>query len=277
MKPEITKDILEDLYIKQRKNYREIKALLNISNKNLIRLMKKFNLYKEPLKILEERKYRNIEKYGVDSYSKTKECKNKISNSLKQAYSTGIPQEKYKQTCLEKYGVESTSKLPEVVAKMSNSLRQTYSTGIPQEKRYQTMKNNHTLYQGGVSQREEQIYELLLTKFSSEDIIRQYKSSLYPFKCDFYIKSLDLYIEFNGGQYHYKEPFDDYNSIHIKRLNHLKQKEFEHKSIQKTQYTRMIKVWTIEDPEKRRVAKQNNLNFIELWNLEQAREFIETL
>ena len=31
----------------------------------------------------------------------------------------------------------------------------------------------------------------------NEDIIRQYKSDLYPFACDFYIPSLDLYIECN--------------------------------------------------------------------------------
>ena len=46
---------------------------------------------------------------------------------------------------------------------------------------------------------EKEVYEKLLTHFSKEDIIPQYfDGERYPFKCDFYIKSVDLFIEVNG-------------------------------------------------------------------------------
>ena len=66
-------------------------------------------------------------------------------------------------------------------------------------KRNATLRKNNSYNK---SKSEEKIYNLLLTKFNKSDIIRQYKSDLYPFACDFYIKSLDLYIEYNGHWTH---------------------------------------------------------------------------
>lgn len=43
---------------------------------------------------------------------------------------------------------------------------------------------------------ENKIYSELIKIFP--EVKRQYKSKEYPFFCDFYIPSLDLYIEYNG-------------------------------------------------------------------------------
>ena len=44
---------------------------------------------------------------------------------------------------------------------------------------------------------EEKYFNYLKNKYGEKDIIHQYKDSRYPFYCDFYIKSLDMFIELN--------------------------------------------------------------------------------
>ena len=39
----------------------------------------------------------------------------------------------------------------------------------------------------------------------------------------------------------------------------------------------MIYVWTDLDVRKRNIAKQNNLNFIEFWNLTDVNKFIQQI
>lgn len=116
---------------------------------------------------------------------------------------------------------------------------------------------------------ENRAYELLLNKFSREDINRQYQSPLYPYPCDFYIKSLDLYIEFNPGPRHHGRPF---NPASEKDLNELKEiKALANKS---DWYEGIIRTWTIRDPEKRQVAKDNQLNWKEFWSLGELEAWL---
>ena len=57
------------------------------------------------------------------------------------------------------------------------------------------MKKNNSFNK---SKEEEKYYSYLLHLYSSEDIVRQYyDKDRYPFHCDFYIKSEDLFIEVN--------------------------------------------------------------------------------
>lgn len=56
---------------------------------------------------------------------------------------------------------------------------------------------------------EDSFYNLLLQIFPKEDIERQYSDSRYPFNCDFYIRSLDLFIELN---FHFTHGFHPFNS-----------------------------------------------------------------
>ena len=62
-------------------------------------------------------------------------------------------------------------------------------------KRFDTMKKNNSFNK---SKEEEKYYSYLLHLYSPEDIVRQYyDKDRYPFHCDFYIKSEDLFIELN--------------------------------------------------------------------------------
>ena len=93
-------------------------------------------------------------------------------------------------------------------------------------------------------------------------MINKYKSKLYPYNCDFYIPSLDLYIECNYHWTHGGHPFNENNIEDITILNLWKNKNLSY-------YDNAIQTWTVRDVNKRNTAKKNKLNFIEIWNIEE--------
>lgn len=204
--------------------------------------------------------------------NKSQEHKDKIKQTYLDKYgvTTNLQLQsninKSKQTCLKKYGVTSYLQSKE------------YRLRIPeiQNKIYSSKKLNNTFH---VSKGEEKAYSILLTKFPKEDIERQYKSKLYPYQCDFYIKSLDLYIEYNGHWTHGKKPFDKNNKKHLDILVKWTRKanEINFKGEKKEQYKSAIYVWTILDPLKVKTAKENKLNYKVFWNLEEVKKFIKNI
>lgn len=95
------------------------------------------------------------------------------------------------------------------------------------------------------------------------DYIYQYKNDLYPFNCDFYIVKYDLYIEIQGFWTHGKHPYDE-NSLNDKLILD----EWKIKSMVKPQYKSAINTWIVSDPLKRKTAKENNLNWIEIFSID---------
>ena len=134
---------------------------------------------------------------------------------------------------------------------------------------FKTKKENNSFNK---SQEEQKIKKLLLNKF--KNLKCQYKSKVYPFACDFYIPSLDLYVEYQGfwthGQYNHKiyGPFDKNNNEHVNLLN-----IWIDKSKTSNFYKKAIHVWTESDPLKRETAKKNNLNWIEFFTMDQFMEW----
>lgn len=204
----------------------------------------------------------NIERYGVANPTQLKEIYEKIENTKLQKYGNKNfnNRDKAKQTCLEKYGVSSWTKTDMFKQQMTNCNEQRI------QKQYKTKKDNNSFI---FSKTELKVYELLKTKFSIVE--RQYKSEKYPFKCDFYIPSEDLYIEYNGIWTHGKHPFNSADNDDLKQLEKLKLK-----AQTSDYYKSAINTWTITDPLKRQTAKNNNLNFIELWNITDVKKFIKS-
>lgn len=195
-----------------------------------------------------------LQRYGNENYSNTQQMlliRKKIDKDGMNSYQRGAI--KTKHTCLRKYKVSNISK-----TQYFKDFLKEHRQEI-QNKIYLTMKKNNSF---GKSNSEETIYQELLKKFSKEDIIRQYKSKEYPFRCDFYIKSKDLYIEYNGHFTHGKEPFDNNNIVHIKILNKWKSRNTKY-------YNTAVYVWTITDVKKIECFKKNNLNYKIFYNLEQ--------
>ena len=120
----------------------------------------------------------------------------------------------------------------------------------------------------GKSKQEDTIYEKIKEVYP--DVIRQYKDKIrYPYNCDFYIPEIDLFIEYQGYYTHGKHPFN---------INNENDKELMEKYINKygnnnQQYT----IWCVKDVEKRNTAKNNNLNYIELFNFKKLDKLIEII
>lgn len=112
-----------------------------------------------------------------------------------------------------------------------------------------------------------EIHNLLIEKYGEEDVIYQYKEERYPFLCDFYIKSQDLFIEVNNYWTHNNHPFDPNNEDDLKQV-----KEWEEKSKIKSQYLVALDVWTKRDVLKFKTAKENNLNYIAIYTLEEFKQ-----
>ena len=99
--------------------------------------------------------------------------------------------------------------------------------------------------------------------FSADDICRQYRDEeRYPFNCDFYIKSLDLFIELNLHWTHGGRPFDENDDECINKLAIWKEKATTSKF-----YTTAINVWTIRDVKKIMTAINGGLNYISVYKI----------
>lgn len=151
---------------------------------------------------------------------------------------TEIGKENFKKSMLDKYGVDNPMKLRDVFLKVNK---------------------------GKFSKKEDRYYNYLVSIYGADDVVRNYKCERYPFFCDFYIKSKDLFIECNFHWTHGPKPFDvnDFECQHI--LDKWKEEAEEKDS----KYIRQaIHIWTELDPLKRETARKNNLNYEEIfdWN-----------
>lgn len=131
--------------------------------------------------------------------------------------------------------------------------------------------------QSGTSEKEKELLEYLKTKYS--DIVSPYTSDEYPHKCDFFIPSKNLYIEFQGSQFHHHHPFDPNNEQDVKELERLKlcaeNKKLENG--QRNQFEGMIIQWTVRDPERRKEVKEKGLNWIEIWPSDTSANIIDKI
>lgn len=103
-----------------------------------------------------------------------------------------------------------------------------------------------------------ELYKILVDIFGKKDVKKQYTDTRYPYSCDFYIKSIDLFIEF---QYHWSHGGHRFDSGCIEDLK----KSISWKNSELDSYKKSYIVWTIEDIEKRKCALDNNLNYLEIW------------
>lgn len=111
-----------------------------------------------------------------------------------------------------------------------------------------------------VSASAKKFYNRLTYVFDPEDIDVEYTSDEYPFKCDFHIRSRNMYIEYRGNWTHNGHPFNPNNAKDRNALFGWKiQSDYEES------YGRAIEVWTKKEPLVRSTAKANGLNFLEFW------------
>ena len=107
------------------------------------------------------------------------------------------------------------------------------------------------------SKAEDALYEKLVGHFGSDDVIRQHSSELYPYACDFYIKSRHMYIELNGFATHGGHWFGSCASDVVLYEN---AKQWGESVCGYNDHT-----WAVRDVVKRETARKNNLNYVVFW------------
>ena len=219
--------------------------------------------------------------YGVDHYMKTDEGREKARNNM----NSPERREKIRESMYEKYGAYSffasdtyKSMLPVVKEKIKQICIEKY--GVP----YALMnsdihaKSDRTKRVNGTfnsSKPEQTLLLLLQDVFGKDNVKSQYRSDAYPFNCDFYVISLDLYIELNASWTHGGHWFDATNPFDIDKLNMWKDKAREKGS---RYYYNAIDIWTRRDLIKLQTAIDNNLNYLVFWNndLSDARDWLKS-
>ena len=230
-----------------------------------------------------------FEKYGNENIFASEYGKQKIKNVFQTKFNVShnsqlkSMQKKRAKTWHEKYGNENIFAAKEIKLKLKQTQENKYGCYFccsknfkklyenenfkkeTTEKIIQTKRKNGTF---NISKSEEKSYEILCRKYGNENIIRQYKSEKYPFLCDFYVKSLDLYIECNFSWTHGGMFFDENNENCIQKLNVWKEKA-------KTSrfYENALKTWTIRDIKKLKTAQENKLNYKVFWTLDEFENY----
>ena len=138
--------------------------------------------------------------------------------------------------------------------KVSEKFKRYWMSEEYKQKRYNSLKENNSFNSSNL---EDEYYNYLQTIYNEEDIIRQYTDDRYPFNCDFYIPSEDLFIECNYHWTHGGKPFNPQDDDCRQTLL-----EWQEKSKTSKYYENAINTWTVRDVKKLQSLNQKNLNYI---------------
>lgn len=242
---------------------REIERKYGINLYQLKKILAKYNISthsKEATYRLRDERTKEVclDKYGVTNPFAVEKVKDKIKQTMLERYNVEyvgqaeISKQKSKATCLQNYGVDSYSK--------TTKFKKDYSANSTKYKlkEFETKKFKGNL---NTSKAEELYYQKLINKYGANNIIRQYLDKRYPYHCDFYIISEDLFIELNLSWTHGAHPF---NSESIEDLNILKL--WQEKAKTSIYYKNAIETWTKRDSLKLETARKNCLNYQAIYN-----------
>ena len=253
---------------------------------NLPKVKEKCKLALQSTVTKEKRNKTILLKYGVDNVRKSSFIKEKIKKTIKERYGEnpfnkgGKIYDKQTKTCLNKYGKvryqnteEFKQRLREIsdisISKRKRTCVNLYgnATFNNQEKRNETMKINHSF--NPISKTENLAYLYLSLEYPGID--RQYRDKLrYPFNCDFYIPSLDLFIECNFHWTHGKHPYNPDS-----KEDKLVLEQWKEKAKTSKYYLNAIETWTVRDVNKRKVAEENNINYKIFYSLQEVIEWLK--
>lgn len=284
-KEKIPKEEIYDLYINKNYSRSMLQEYFNVGRTKIRQTLKFYNIEKP--KNLRQQAYKNscIKKYGEEhprkDEHKNKQIIEKIKNTNIEKYGTEfasqsiVIKEKTKQTLLNKYGTTAIQKIPEIKEKSKQTILEKYGVehvSKNQEivkKQWEGKKKHGTT---NTSKAEKYIKQKLLEIF--KEVKTNYKCEKYPFHCDFYIPEQDLFIEYQGFEGHGKEPFDHTNPQHLTILKIWVEKAEKKPYNKSNKYLAYLKTWIKTDVLKRQIAKQNNLNWIEFFTVEQFDNWI---
>lgn len=205
-------------------------------------------------KSLEKRVQTNLQRYGVANVFQSKEVLDAISNDRH----SGALAQKAAETKAHRYGDSHYNNMDKNrQTKLDRYGDENYNN---MEKMFQTKRDNKSF---NTSIPEENYYKYLKSLYSEDDIIRQYRDPRYPYNCDFYIISEDLFIELNYHQSHGLHPYNPKNLEDLMLINAWESRKNVEGS--PNQYWYYVDTFTRKDPEKLACAKRNKLNYLMIY------------
>lgn len=250
---------------------------LNVRKKFMSTIISRYGSYENFIKENKQKaKLTCLRKYNSENYLGTDECIRKSKETRLKRYgnSTYSNPEKAIKTCIERYGSgRNNDKIKQTMLKRygetsflkTKQFTKYRNNKEAQAKIQETKRKNNTFNK---SASEDFSYKLLLEKYN--DVIRQYKSELYPFNCDFYIPSLDLYIECNYHWTHGGHLFDKNDINDLEKVNKWKRNNSKF-------YNNAINTWTVRDVEKCNIAVKNNINIKYFYSLDDFKKFLSSI
>lgn len=206
-----------------------------------------------------------LRNYPYCTKGKCRDERTKISNleniGVENVFQLESVKEKSKNTIKEKYNVENISQSNE----WKNQWKNEDFKNKKLNKEYNTKKENKTFTTSAL----EDSFKLLLEN-NNINYISNFKSDKYPFKCDFYLKDYDIYIELQFHWSHGIEPFI---------LNEIKHEEIKSKwaNMNTEYYNKAIKTWVTDDVLKRNTAIKENLKYVEVFNKNNLIKLIDLI
>lgn len=198
-----------------------------------------------------------IKKYGTEhhiSSSVVREKAHKKWNSNSPLTNKDVSK-KAQDTCIERYGSRS------YLGSEENKRRYEDPSFVNAwlKKQYATKEANRTF---NSSRDEDTLFTILEALY--KDVKRNYcEDHRYPFNCDFYLPSVDVFIELNRYMTHGDHPFDENDPDDLKDLESLQEKASRYN--RKNLYQAKIDIWTKRDFLKIETAKRNRLRYVVIY------------
>lgn len=191
-------------------------------------------------------------------------------------------------TVMERYGVRNVMQNPQIKQKLGVVNQKLYGSISPfgsdeirsrlKDMRCEniaeamfTYKKTGYLDERMFSQSPQELAALYMLgeRFGMDDVYYQYgihpSDDRYPYNCDFYIKSKDLFIELNGHYTHGNHWFDAKNHDDLLRVKHLMDSG-------KAKNKEAVRIWIESDPMKRESARKANLRYLVFWDGDYVRQ-----
>lgn len=200
---------------------------------------------------MEKNKDTKLKRYGNGNYN------NPDKNKETRVSHTGAYWSDDQRSDLGKIRIlkDSSAKAVKTIISKYGSVEDYYK--MITKKIYDTKRKNGTL-SNFETKPEKEMYKDLCDKYGEDDVVKQYyDEARYPFKCDFYIKSEDKFIELHKFFTHGPHPFNADDPDDIALLNKLKEDANNGNKWAKN----IIYTWTNLDVRKLETAKKNHLNF----------------
>ena len=248
------------LYIVENTPQKEAPNILNISSKDFRRLLSFYGIKKDPKLASKNNTYKRSHEESLIIGKKSAETQKKHweekSNEEKGNWTNycreiqlNLPNEKRSEMTLKMLktnSLKSVEQLKTENEKRSKSCKAAWEKPETHIKYKNTFNANRRLRNESPfrSKIEKEVYNKLYAVYP--DVLYDYiDEERYPFNCDFYIPSLDLFIEIQGHPSHGVRPYAENNNERITG--------------------KWYEVYAIKDVEKYNIAVKNKINLIRIY------------